>query len=69
VLAGHKQAYVHDAKADGKGLRIHLWTNVAGTKYVVGDGNGSETGDGWKTLTGREDFTSYQVCAGADGVN
>jgi len=69
VLAGHTQAYVHDDKADGKGLRIHLWTNVSGTKYVVGDGNGSSTGDGWKTLSGSERFTYYQVCAGAGGVD
>ncbi|RZU49965.1 hypothetical protein EV385_1722 [Krasilnikovia cinnamomea] len=68
VLDGHVQAYVHDDAADNKGLRIHLWTSTPGTKYVVGDGNGSQRGDGWKTVSG-ERITYYKVCAGVDGVD
>ena len=62
-------AYVHDSKADGKGVRVHLWTNISGNKYVVGDGNGSSTGDGTKDLTGSERFIALQTCAGAGGVD
>ena len=69
VLDGHVQGYAHDSKADGKGVRVHLWTNVSGNKYVVGDGNGSASGDGWKTLSGSERFTSLQACAGANNVD
>ena len=69
VEEGQKVAYVHDAKPDGKGVRVHLWTNVAGTKYVVGDPNGSTTGDGGKTLTGSEYYIALQTCAGANNVD
>jgi hypothetical protein len=68
VLAGHTSAYVHDSRADNWGVRIHLWTTTSGTKYVVGDGNGSATGDGWKYISG-ETFTYYKVCAGVGGVD
>jgi hypothetical protein len=62
-------AYVHDSKADGKGVRVHLWTNISGNKYVVGDPNGSSTGDGTKDLSGGEHFTQLQTCAGANNVD
>ncbi|MDT5042111.1 MAG: hypothetical protein QOE51_3096 [Actinoplanes sp.] len=62
-------AYVHDSKADGKGVRVHLWTNISGNKYVVGDPNGSSSGDGTKNLSGGEQFIALQTCAGAGGVD
>lgn len=64
-----KSAIVHDSKADGWGVRIHVLSSISGTKYVVGDGNGSASGDGSRAAGANESFTNGWVCAGANNVD
>jgi hypothetical protein len=65
----NRTAQVRDERADNWGVRVHVWSSIPGTKYVVGDGNGSASGDGWKYARSGETFTSAKVCAGVGGVD
>jgi len=67
VHTGHTYVYACDDNADGDGVRMWYWLRSGGTGQV-GDGNGSRSGCGGRSVTTTANpVVKVQLCAGPSG--